>query len=67
MDFENKTIAALCHGEWKRGERPDEIIGYWAEDFTPYKIIVPPQLMDLILSMHKVYRHAYLEALEQKK
>lgn len=40
-------------------EKPDTIIGHWAEDMSPYEITCPPQLREAFIAIlnlaHKIY------------
>lgn len=60
-NFKNKykNIGALLLTKWVCGDKPNEIIGYWVEDFTPYTIIVPPQLRSLILTIQNDFYYLY--------
>ena len=42
---------AILYREWVRGNHPNEIIHYWAEDKSQTIIKVPPQLRDNIVDM----------------
>jgi len=43
-------IGAIIHMRWIKGDKPGEIIGFWAEDLNHYSIIMPPQLVDIMIS-----------------
>ena len=50
MDITDSGFGAVLHKEWKADSNENNIIiGYWAEDDTPYHLDVPPQLRLLII------------------
>jgi len=37
--------------KWQKSNDPNTIIGYWAEDNSPYEIICPEQLRDMLVKL----------------
>ena len=61
-------FGATLHQPWKAGGKPEEIIGYWAEDLNTYTVVVPPQLRDDIIEMQNALckRYSEIEAARTK-
>ena len=62
-DTEKKLgeAGALLHEEWCAGIDGNVIVGTWAEDGTPYNILVPPQLRPQIIWMQNVLHRLYTQ------
>lgn len=61
-------FGALLHKPWEPGASPESIIGYWAEDGSPYEVTVPPQLRDLAVRLQNLLCKKYnaVEEIERK-
>ena len=59
---------ALLWYPWMPGEDKVSIHGMWAEDQTPYTLLVPFQLRDLIVSLQNVLheKHKRIMMLESE-
>jgi hypothetical protein len=56
-----KKYSALLWEKWQIGEKPDEIIGKWAEDCNPYTVTVPAQLRGQLLEIQNLLAARYAE------
>jgi hypothetical protein len=45
------AIAPLLSDKWVGGGKPNEIMGFWAEDGSSYTITAPPQLVPFLLKV----------------
>ena len=61
-------FGALLHKPWEPGASPESIIGYWAEDGSPYEVTVPSQLRDLAVRLQNLLCKKYnaVEEIERK-
>jgi hypothetical protein len=58
---------ALLHHTWNKTGRIDwPIVGFWAEDGSPYQVSVPPQLADLLVGLQNRLSDAYMVKSEAK-
>ena len=60
-------LGATLHTPWKAGDKPDEIIGYWAEDLNTFTVTVPPQLRNDVLEIQNVLSKRYCEIDDLRK
>ena len=61
-----KKYAAILHAPWVRGNDPDKIDGFWAEDLTSYTVTVPEQLRNMLVDLQNNLSTKFRE-LEQKE
>jgi hypothetical protein len=61
-----KKYDAILHAPWVRGNDPDKIDGFWAEDSTPYTVTVPEQLRSMLVDLQNNLSTKFRE-LEQKE
>jgi len=69
FDLKLRTWGAILWRRWEKlGNTAQVIVGYWAEDGSEYKMIVPPQLRDLIVEIQNYFSDIYvqIEALKTK-
>ena len=61
-------FGALLHKPWEPGASPESIIGYWAEDGSPYEVTAPPQLRDMAVRLQNLLCKKYnaVEEIERK-
>ncbi len=56
-----ERYAPLLHAKWEPGSGEDHIRGYWAEDGTRYKIVLPCRLRDLLIELQNGLCERYAE------
>jgi hypothetical protein len=61
-----KKYAAILHAPWVRGNDPDKIDGFWAEDASLYTVTVPEQLRNMLVDLQNNLSTKFRE-LEQKE
>lgn len=50
-----QMLMPLTTSHWRADPtRPDEIIGQWAEDYSQYRLVVPHQLRNSIITLQHI-------------
>lgn len=52
-------FGAILHKKWIKSNVDNQIIGYWAEDYSTYTITVPYQLRDTIVDLQNWLSEKY--------
>jgi hypothetical protein len=61
-------FGALLHRAWDIDQQdPEQIIGYWAEDDCPYKMVVPSQLRNSLVHMQNILSDLYVKVQSKER
>jgi formylglycine-generating enzyme required for sulfatase activity len=52
---------AVLWRKWEKGNQGDTIQGFWVEDGSEFKIIIPYQLRDMIIEIQNWLSDFYIE------
>jgi len=65
---EPEMFGALLHKRWEADPSNESaIIGYWAEDYSEYRITAPPQLRDKLVAMQNWMSDKYCAIEDMKR